>query len=147
MRFINEFFNGFGTWPKPPWPPWLFGNKNWPVTGDCRIDRNSTEMLQKGRAGPWTPQSVFAGYGADTGPCVFMGYKNDSHKWDSLYDWHLCIRIGSWILVRAWMKREGLVSIVYNSSYCIVFTRLARRQNCAGTECESYYWILRNRVH
>ena len=42
MRFINEFLNGFGTCPKPPWPPWLFGNKNWPVTRDCRIDRNST---------------------------------------------------------------------------------------------------------
>jgi len=41
-RFIYNFFNGFGSWPKSPWPPWLFGVRKWPVTRDCRIDRNGT---------------------------------------------------------------------------------------------------------
>ena len=41
-RFIYDFFNGFGRWPKSPWPPWLFGVWKWPVTRDCRIDRNGT---------------------------------------------------------------------------------------------------------
>ena len=45
MQFIYDFFNGFGSWPKLPWPLWLFGIWKWPMTCDCWIDWNGTVHL------------------------------------------------------------------------------------------------------
>jgi len=59
-QFIYDFFNGFGSWPKSPWPPWLFGVWRWPVTRDCRIDRNGTvwQGPQSYWREPQTPQGI-----------------------------------------------------------------------------------------
>ena len=46
MRFIYDFFNGFSSWPKLLWPPWLFGVWKWPVTCDCWIDWNGIVFLR-----------------------------------------------------------------------------------------------------
>ena len=47
MRFIYDFFNGFGSWPKSLWPPWLFSVWKGPVIRDCRIDWNGTVLRKQ----------------------------------------------------------------------------------------------------
>jgi len=79
-RFIYDFFNGFGSWPKSPWPLWLFGVWKGPVTRDCWIDRNGTV----------TPDS---GIESQNSAVLSPGSGIVSQKWDVPYQ---CQNGGLW---------------------------------------------------